>query len=356
MPREERATFKRQLRALVASGKLIEIRGQRFGLPGRMNLIVGRVSTNPRGFAFVDPEAPDEHAPKSIYIAGNNLNQAMHGDRVVVRVEQRARRARRRPHRSHPRARRPAHRRPLRSRRRGAGVRRPVRSAAGDGRRGAKSRVARRGPRRDGDAADHAVADADAPAGRPHLRGARQDRRSGRRHGGHHPQVQPPGRAQRGGDRRGATTRHVRARSRPRRPHGFPRLADGHDRRRARARFRRRDFDRQAAERQLLARRPHRGRRALRPGGQRAQPRRVRSQHVGLFPRACGPHVSVRALDGPVQPQPARRSARAVVPDGDRRPQRRRCPLRTARRRDSQPGAHDLHVGQRDPDRSRRGS
>ena len=87
VPREERATFKRQLRALVASGKLIEIRGQRFGLPGRMNLIVGRVSTNPRGFAFVDPEAPDEHAPKSIYIAGNNLNQAMHGDRVVVRVE-----------------------------------------------------------------------------------------------------------------------------------------------------------------------------------------------------------------------------------------------------------------------------
>jgi ribonuclease R len=87
IPREERSTFKRQLRTLVSSGKLVEIRGQRYGLPGRMNLIVGRVSTNPRGFAFVDPEAPDEHGPKSIYIAGNNLNQAMHGDRVVVRVE-----------------------------------------------------------------------------------------------------------------------------------------------------------------------------------------------------------------------------------------------------------------------------
>jgi ribonuclease R len=52
-----------------------------------MNLVVGRISTNPRGFAFVDPEVPSDDLPKSIYIAGNNLNQAVHGDRVVVRVE-----------------------------------------------------------------------------------------------------------------------------------------------------------------------------------------------------------------------------------------------------------------------------
>jgi ribonuclease R len=87
VPREEAATFKRRLRALVASGSLVEIRGHRFGLPDLMNLIVGRVSTNPRGFAFVDAEGPAEDGAPSIYIAGNNLNQAMHGDRVVVRVE-----------------------------------------------------------------------------------------------------------------------------------------------------------------------------------------------------------------------------------------------------------------------------
>jgi ribonuclease R len=88
--REARATFKRRLRDLVNAGALIEIRGKRFGLPDRMNLVVGRVSTNPRGFAFVDPEtSPDEGAPRGIFIAGNNLNQAMHGDRVVVRVEHR---------------------------------------------------------------------------------------------------------------------------------------------------------------------------------------------------------------------------------------------------------------------------
>jgi ribonuclease R len=87
IPREVQATFKRQLKALVASGALIEIRGNRFGLPDKMNLVVGRVSTNPRGFAFVDAEAVVPGGPSSIFIAGNNLNQAMHGDRVVVRVE-----------------------------------------------------------------------------------------------------------------------------------------------------------------------------------------------------------------------------------------------------------------------------
>ena len=86
IPREERATFKRRLRALVANGSLVEIRGQRFGLSDRMNLVVGRVSTNPRGFAFVEPESAGD-GPASIFVAGNNLNQAMHGDRVVVRVE-----------------------------------------------------------------------------------------------------------------------------------------------------------------------------------------------------------------------------------------------------------------------------
>jgi ribonuclease R len=88
IPPEARPTFKRRLRALVAAGALVEIRGHRFGLPDRMNLIVGRVSTHPRGFAFVEPETAGEE-PGSIYIAGNNLNQAMHGDRVVVRVEHR---------------------------------------------------------------------------------------------------------------------------------------------------------------------------------------------------------------------------------------------------------------------------
>src|SRR5215831_17952132 len=74
IPRESRAAFKRHIRALVASGALVEIRGHRFGLPEQMNLVVGRVSTNPRGFAFVEPETTMEGGQSTIYIAGGNLN------------------------------------------------------------------------------------------------------------------------------------------------------------------------------------------------------------------------------------------------------------------------------------------
>jgi ribonuclease R len=87
IPREQRATFKRLLTDLVASGDLIETRGNRFGLPDRMNLVVGRITTHPRGFGFVVPDRPVDGVEGDIYIAGSNLNQAMHGDRVVARVE-----------------------------------------------------------------------------------------------------------------------------------------------------------------------------------------------------------------------------------------------------------------------------
>ncbi|MGH9313261.1 MAG: ribonuclease R [Vicinamibacterales bacterium] len=86
IPREARASFKRQLNALVASGALVQIRGNRYGLPDRMNLVVGRVQMHPRGFGFVIPEQQEE-GRGDIYIAGSNLNQAMHGDRVVARIE-----------------------------------------------------------------------------------------------------------------------------------------------------------------------------------------------------------------------------------------------------------------------------
>jgi ribonuclease R len=85
--KQDRAALKRQLRSLVADGRLVQIRGHRYGLPDRMNLVVGRVETNPRGFGFVVPDQPLDEVRGDIYIAGANLNQAMHGDRVVARIE-----------------------------------------------------------------------------------------------------------------------------------------------------------------------------------------------------------------------------------------------------------------------------
>jgi ribonuclease R len=87
IPREQRASFKRLLGHLVSTGALVQTRGNRYGLPDRMNLVVGKITTNPRGFGFVVPDRPLEEVTGDIYIAGSNLNQAMHGDRVVARIE-----------------------------------------------------------------------------------------------------------------------------------------------------------------------------------------------------------------------------------------------------------------------------
>jgi ribonuclease R len=86
VPRDERTSFKRHVKSLVASGDLIQIRGHRFGLPEKMDLFVGRLQTHPGGYGFVTPERPLD-AGGDIYISGPHLNEAMHGDRVVVRIE-----------------------------------------------------------------------------------------------------------------------------------------------------------------------------------------------------------------------------------------------------------------------------
>jgi ribonuclease R len=86
IPRDERTSFKRHVKSLVASGDLIQIRGHRFGLPEKMDLHVGRLQTHQAGYGFVLPERPLDSGG-DIYVAGPHLNDAMHGDRVVVRIE-----------------------------------------------------------------------------------------------------------------------------------------------------------------------------------------------------------------------------------------------------------------------------
>jgi len=87
VPKDDRTPFKRHIKSLVASGDLIQIRGERFGLPEKMDLYVGRLQTHPAGYGFVTPERPLESGAGDIYISNPHLNEAMHGDRVVVRIE-----------------------------------------------------------------------------------------------------------------------------------------------------------------------------------------------------------------------------------------------------------------------------
>ena len=68
---------------LVNQGKLVSLKGGRYGLPEKMNLVHGELSVHPDGFGFVTPDK----GGKDIYLTGVNLKEAWHGDRVVVRIE-----------------------------------------------------------------------------------------------------------------------------------------------------------------------------------------------------------------------------------------------------------------------------
>jgi len=87
IPKEERASFRRQLTALVTDGGLIQTRGGRVGLPDKMDLVVGRLETHPAGYGFVVSDRSAETGAGDVYVAAANLKEAMHGDHVVVRVE-----------------------------------------------------------------------------------------------------------------------------------------------------------------------------------------------------------------------------------------------------------------------------
>ena len=84
IPREQRSTFRRLLKALVADGELLQIRGNRFGLADRMDVVVGRLQMHSAGYGFV---VPDDKAGRDLYIAPTNIKEALHGDRVVARLE-----------------------------------------------------------------------------------------------------------------------------------------------------------------------------------------------------------------------------------------------------------------------------
>lgn len=71
------------LEHMEAEGLIVKTRKRRYGLPERMNLIVGRLQGSKKGFGFLIPDNPNM---KDIYIPVENLNGAMHNDKVIARI------------------------------------------------------------------------------------------------------------------------------------------------------------------------------------------------------------------------------------------------------------------------------
>lgn len=74
--------FKKLLDNMEKDGQIIRTRTDHYGIPSKMNLIVGKLQGHQRGFGFVIPE--EEHS--DIFIPTSCMNGAMHGDRVVAKI------------------------------------------------------------------------------------------------------------------------------------------------------------------------------------------------------------------------------------------------------------------------------
>jgi ribonuclease R len=89
--KSEKKQIKRLLKDLVRSGRLVRIRDNRFGIPDEMNLEIGTLWCTRSGNGFV---IPDKEGHKDVFVPARHIKNAMHGDKVVVRVEHTARRLR----------------------------------------------------------------------------------------------------------------------------------------------------------------------------------------------------------------------------------------------------------------------
>lgn len=85
---EDADEFKELVKTLVKleeKGLLVRSRANRYGVPERMNLMSGKFIGHPRGFGFV---AYDEAGQDDIFIPPTEVNGAINGDRVMVRISE----------------------------------------------------------------------------------------------------------------------------------------------------------------------------------------------------------------------------------------------------------------------------
>lgn len=80
---EDHEAFVALLNGLEEEGKVVRNRKGRYGLPQKMNLVVGRLQGSPKGFAFL---LPDDVQEQDVFVSNENLNGAMHNDRVILRL------------------------------------------------------------------------------------------------------------------------------------------------------------------------------------------------------------------------------------------------------------------------------
>ena len=82
---EDYKRFRRLLAELEARGRVYRVKGGRYAVPEKINLVAGRLSTIRSGDAFVTVE----NGGRDVFVPAADLGSAMDGDKVVVRIEAR---------------------------------------------------------------------------------------------------------------------------------------------------------------------------------------------------------------------------------------------------------------------------
>ncbi|UOF91248.1 ribonuclease R [Fodinisporobacter ferrooxydans] len=81
---DELRQFMKLLNQMEERGQVIRTRTDRYGIPERMNLVVGKLQAKSKGFGFVISDEPNQ---PDLYVSASDMNGAMHGDRVMARIQ-----------------------------------------------------------------------------------------------------------------------------------------------------------------------------------------------------------------------------------------------------------------------------
>ena len=81
--KDEYKAFKKALKKMEKEGLIMRNKKDRYALPERLGLVVGKLQAHAKGYAFLIPEKENE---KDVFIPSSFINGAMNGDKVLVQI------------------------------------------------------------------------------------------------------------------------------------------------------------------------------------------------------------------------------------------------------------------------------
>lgn len=83
MDKKDTKIFHSILETMEKEGLIVKTRKNTYGVPEKMNLVVGKLQGHPKGYGFI---IPDDENLEDAFVPAENLNGAMNNDRVIGRI------------------------------------------------------------------------------------------------------------------------------------------------------------------------------------------------------------------------------------------------------------------------------